>query len=226
MPWFGLVLLAAQVGAGEWITVPSYFTHDPQNGQSVQQHTPIGPIFVQPRGDYQKSGYRHTRSSIQAGGRSDNLHIVEEWGRPVRPYGEWRFPYRPNAVPYDLWGPPIVGPPGYGYARPHAQYRRGHGPHVNHHTGRFDQNSNPGYGSPSYGNPNYGNPSYGNPSYGNPSYGNPSYGNLGHGNPSYGNPGRAESHEQPRGDGRITPYDSRGPNDYRDQRFRDNRRFN
>ena len=56
-----------------------------------------------------RSGYRHYRSTIQAGGSADNLHIVEEWGRPVRPYGEWRFPYRPYSVPYSQWGQPFGG---------------------------------------------------------------------------------------------------------------------
>jgi hypothetical protein len=62
-----------------------------------------------------QSGYWHTRSSIQAGGSADHLHVVEEWGRPVRPYGEWRFPYRPFSVPYPLWGPQFFGHPWYGH---------------------------------------------------------------------------------------------------------------
>ena len=106
------VLLAGSLGAmlpelqaGDWITAPSYYSHDPQTGQRVEQYSPIGPFYTYARGDFKRSGYRQLRSSIQAGGSSDNMHIVEEWGNPVRPYGEWRFPYRPYSVPYDVWGP-------------------------------------------------------------------------------------------------------------------------
>ena len=66
-----------------------------------------------------KSGYRHTRSTIDLGNSSDNLHIVEEWGRPVQPYEQWRFGNRPYGDnPYPAWGPPLAGAgivPGYGW---------------------------------------------------------------------------------------------------------------
>lgn len=114
----GVAICSACCGA-EWITAPSYYTHDPQTGQRVDQYTPIGPFYTFARTDYLQSGYRHTRSSIQAGTSMDHLHIVEEWGRPVRPYGEWRFPYRPYSVPYALWGPPFAG---LGYPVPYGPY--------------------------------------------------------------------------------------------------------
>ena len=144
LPWIGLLWVAAGAAAGEWITIPSYYTHDPQSGQRVQQYTPIGPFYVKPREDYRRSGYRHTRSSIQVGASSDNLHIVEEWGRPVRPYGEWRFPYRPNSVPYDLWGPPQAP---FGFANP--WFRPGHpGPRGPSIIGRNDSPNRRGHGQP------------------------------------------------------------------------------
>lgn len=111
---------AATSLAADWITAPSYYTHDPRTGERVSQYTPIGPVYRWERPDYQQSGYRHTRSSLQIGRSIDHLHIVEEWGRPVRPYGEWRYPYRPYSVPYAAWGPPFAGlsggfwGPGYG----------------------------------------------------------------------------------------------------------------
>ncbi len=105
--------VAAPVVGGDWIVAPSYFTHD-QTGHRVQQYTPIGPFYIYPSPDFQRSGYRHTRSSIQAGSSVDHYHLVEEWGRPVRPYDEWRFPYRPYSAPYGLWGPPYAGL-GYGF---------------------------------------------------------------------------------------------------------------
>jgi hypothetical protein len=95
--------------AADWITAPATYTHDPNTAERVAQYSPIGPFYYYARPDYMKSGYRHLRSTIDAGNSSDNLHIVEEWGRPVRPYEEWRFPYRPYSVPYDAWGPPFGG---------------------------------------------------------------------------------------------------------------------
>lgn len=100
--------LAGRLSAGDWISEPSYYTHGP-DGQRVRQHTQIGPLYVYVDPSYQKSGYRHTRSSLQVGGSVDHYHSVEEWGRPVRPYDEWRFPYRPYSVPYQAWGPPYAG---------------------------------------------------------------------------------------------------------------------
>jgi hypothetical protein len=102
-------LAAPHVNAADWIVSPSYYSHDPQTGQRVTQYTPIGPFYNYAQSDYLRSGYRHTRSSIQAGGSVDHMHIVEEFGRAVRPYGEWRFPYRPYSVPYPAWGAPFSG---------------------------------------------------------------------------------------------------------------------
>ena len=83
--------VAAAAGA-DWITAPSHYTHDPQTGQRVDQYTPIGPFYTFARTDFMQSGYRHTASTMQAGLSVDHMHIVEEWGRPVRPYGEWQVP--------------------------------------------------------------------------------------------------------------------------------------
>ncbi len=77
----GLLFAHAAAGA-DWITAPSYYTHDPSTGERVTQYSPIGPFYTYARPDYLRSGYRHTRSSIQVGNSADNLHVVEEWGRP------------------------------------------------------------------------------------------------------------------------------------------------
>lgn len=79
------------------------------SGERVAQYTPIGPYYYYQRADFTRSGFRHYRSTIQAGGSADNLHIVEEWGKPVVPYEQWRFPYRPYGSPYPAWGPPFGG---------------------------------------------------------------------------------------------------------------------
>ena len=95
--------------AGDWVTARSYYSHHPETGQRVQQYAAIGPFYTQAQGNYQRSGFHHTRSSIQVGTSADNYHVVEKYGEPVRPYGEWRFPFRPYAVPGYLSTPPVVG---------------------------------------------------------------------------------------------------------------------
>ncbi len=107
----------------DWIVAPSYFTHDPESGQRVTQYTPIGPVYSAYDPTYVKSGFRHSRSSLQVGGFSDHMFVVEEYGRPVRPFGEWQRPFRPYSVPYPLWGPPYAF---YGYGDyPQGGYGRG-----------------------------------------------------------------------------------------------------
>jgi hypothetical protein len=125
----GLTLLGIpSADAADWIFMPSKYSHDPQTGQRVTQYAPVEPVLVAVRPDYATSGYRHTQSRIRVGGSSDDLHITEEWGRPVRPYGEWQHPFRPYSVPYDLWGPPFPdwGPAAWGNAAPYGAY--GYGP--------------------------------------------------------------------------------------------------
>jgi hypothetical protein len=104
-----LLISAGSATAADWITAPSYYTHDWSQGERVAQYCPVGPFYYYHRDDYVKSGYQHYRSTIDLGNSSDNLHIVEEWGRPVRPYDEWRFPLRPYSAPYAAWGPPYGG---------------------------------------------------------------------------------------------------------------------
>jgi len=104
-----LLVGAASASAGDWIFQGSYYSHDPQSGERTAQYQPIAPVMHQQRLDYLQSGYRQDHIRIGGPIDADNIHIVEEWGRPVRPYGEWLHPYRPYSVPYQLWGPPYGG---------------------------------------------------------------------------------------------------------------------
>jgi hypothetical protein len=104
-----IVWSASPAVAADWITAPSYYTHDWSSGHRIAQYSPIGPFYYYTRPDYLKSGYRQYRSTIDLGNSSDNMHVVEQWGAPIVPYEQWRFPYRPYSVPYDAWGPPYGG---------------------------------------------------------------------------------------------------------------------
>ncbi len=104
-------------GKADWTAMPSRYTHD-ETGQPVDQYAAAAEPLAVSEQSLQRSGYRHYRSTLQAGASADNLHVVEEWGAPVRPYEEWRFPFRPYSSPYPNWAPqpPIVGiyPPFFG----------------------------------------------------------------------------------------------------------------
>jgi hypothetical protein len=88
----------------DWSTLPSRFTHD-STGQRVQQFAEKVEPVAQQRSDFQRSGYRNFRSSLQVGSSADNMHVVEQWGADIQPYEAWRFPYRPYGAPYQQWGP-------------------------------------------------------------------------------------------------------------------------
>ena len=90
----------------DWTTMASTYTHDPQGQRVDQFSTGIEPVAIE-RPDFVRSGYRHTRSTLQAGSGADHYHSVEQWGPNVRPYGEWRYPTRPFSVPYPVWGPQL-----------------------------------------------------------------------------------------------------------------------
>src|SRR6185436_9889466 len=116
MQWRHLTSLVFALAAGwfvpsafaaDWLTAPSYYTHDHTTGERVCQYSPIGPFYYYTRPDYLQSGYRQFRSTIDLGNSSDNMHIVEQWGAPVQPYEQWRFQFRPYSVPYQEWGPPF-----------------------------------------------------------------------------------------------------------------------
>ncbi|MGI9472181.1 MAG: hypothetical protein ACR2NZ_11640 [Rubripirellula sp.] len=89
--------------------MPSSYSHDPATGSRVSQFAPIEAPTAPQAPNFRTSGYTHTRSSLNYGQSADNYHRVEEWGDPVRPYGEWRFPQRPFSTPYQNWGPPFAG---------------------------------------------------------------------------------------------------------------------
>ncbi len=111
------IFVGGNVTSGaDWFFMPSTYSHSPVTGHRVTQYAPIPPVIVYQRPDYTRSGYRQTRSTIRAGGSQDHYHVVEQFGNDVRPYGEWLYPNRPYAVPYDIWGPPFGGVNGEHYS--------------------------------------------------------------------------------------------------------------
>lgn len=122
--------VAGSALADDWITRPSTYTHDAE-GCRVTQFQPIAGPVAATVPNFRTSGFTHTRSTLNYGQSADNYHRVEKWGDPVRPYGEWRFPYRPFSTPYPNWGAPYAGlnfgnfgfgygyPPGRGGRQPH-----------------------------------------------------------------------------------------------------------
>jgi hypothetical protein len=102
-------LLAETGGSADWLTLPGNYTHDAVSGQRVAQYAPVDLPTAPITPPLRTSGYTHFRSTLAFGQSADNYHRVEQWGDPVRPYGEWRFPFRPYSTPYPNWGPPYAG---------------------------------------------------------------------------------------------------------------------
>ncbi len=170
----------------DWMTWASTYTHDSQGVRVDQYAMPVQPLGPD-RDSYQRSGYRHFRSTLQAGQSADNYHVVEQFGAPVIPYEQWRFPFRPYGVPYDAWGPqtPLsmtsinaggFFPGAYGFppGRPGlppvgtgtgAGTGTGTGSGAGMGTGTGPAPMWPGYGYPGYGYPGYSNPGYNNQGY-------------------------------------------------------------
>lgn len=100
---------AGVVQSADWITAPSYYTHD--QGQRVQQYAEIGPFYYRDQGDYTQSGLRYTASVIRYGGGVDSYRTIEEWGngfdvlrgRLYRPrvYVPWNV--RPYPLQMERW---------------------------------------------------------------------------------------------------------------------------
>jgi hypothetical protein len=144
--------------AVDWLTLPSNFTHSPQTGERVHQFAQVEAPPLVDQTTRVSSGYTHYRSTIQYGQSADNYHRVDQWGPPVRPYGEWQFPYRPYSAPYQEWGAPFAGLnlgfgfPGQAFPPSGVPYGTG-----------FNGNGVPGAGLPGAGLPGAGLPGNGFP---------------------------------------------------------------
>ncbi len=180
-----MVLISNVVRADDWMTWPSTYTHEPVHGQRVDQYAqPVQPI-AQRDPSFQRSGYRNYRSTLQGAYSADNMHIVEQWGAPVVPYEQWRFPFRPYGTPYDAWGPQAP----YGVFNGNINANLGQLGNYPPHGYQAPPGSAPYTGQPQSGQPNttMGYPGYPQPGSPYPGYPNPGYPNSGYPNPGSGN---------------------------------------
>lgn len=104
-----LLLITSTASGGDWLTLPSTYTHNPSTGERVSQYAQVEAPPVVDQSRRVNSGFSNYRSTIQVGQSADNYHRVDQWGPPVVPYGEWRFPNRPYSAPYERWGAPYAG---------------------------------------------------------------------------------------------------------------------
>ena len=166
-------LSSSALQADDWMTWPSTYTHEPTQGQRVDQFAPPVQPVSQRDASFQRSGYRHYRSTLQGGNSSDNMHIVEQWGAPVVPYEQWRFPFRPYGSPYDAWGPQAPygiingnfgGGPGYpgGFNQPPGMQPNPTQPNQMQPNPMRPNPMQPGFAGPydGYSNQGYPNPGY------------------------------------------------------------------
>ena len=78
------VLFAAMVGsasaASSWIFLPSYYSHDPVAPVQVGPRYEGGPYYVRPQGEYVRSGFSSTQSTISVGSMgTDTYQYYESW---------------------------------------------------------------------------------------------------------------------------------------------------
>ncbi len=182
-----LLALTNVLSGSDWLTLPSTYTHDAARGKRVSQFTAIENPTTTTVPNFRTSGYTHTRSRLGFGGSIDNYHRVEEWGEPVRPYGEWQRPFRPGSVPYSLWGPPFGGlnqgpfGPFGGFNGNRNRFGGNRGPLGGYPGGRYPGGGHPGGGYPGGGHPGGGHPGGGHPGGGHPGGGHPGGGHPGGG---------------------------------------------
>ena len=75
----------------DWTTRASHYTHDPYGNRVDQYAQAVAPPSFE-RPDFQRSGYRHYRSTIQAGNSADNLARRRGMGQSSSPLRRMAIP--------------------------------------------------------------------------------------------------------------------------------------
>lgn len=70
--------------AGDWMFMPSYYSHDPVTPVQIGPRYQGGPYYTRPQGAYVRSGWRNLNNVIQVGGTTDAFYYNESWVQ----YGE------------------------------------------------------------------------------------------------------------------------------------------
>jgi hypothetical protein len=76
-----LATAASSASAGSsWIFLPSYYSHDPVAPVQVGPRYEGGPYYVRPQGEYVRSGYSSSQSTITVGSMgTDTYQYYESW---------------------------------------------------------------------------------------------------------------------------------------------------
>lgn len=78
----GVALCEPASAGNSWLFRPSYYSHHPSHPVTVGRRAATGRAAFSPTyGEFVRSGYRQTRSSIYIprGGGYDQVNVIESW---------------------------------------------------------------------------------------------------------------------------------------------------
>jgi hypothetical protein len=74
------ILAATSAKADSWVFLPSYYSHDPVAPVQIGPRYEGGPYYIRPQGEYVRSGYTHTQTTISVGSQgTDTFNYYESW---------------------------------------------------------------------------------------------------------------------------------------------------